>query len=368
MSKNMKTGLLSMQRIKNYGSFLQALSLKSILEEHGHEVDFIDIMPGKSYEGIDFYDSGEKDWNNQEFLTFRKKRDELMEQYGKKYLGLTAEKNYSNDYDFAIIGSDEVFNCIGNGNIGFTQQLFGKDVSRYTITYAASCGHTTYEQIKKYNLEEKVKEGLATLKKISVRDKNTYCFVKNIMKSNENIVENLDPVFIYDFKKHIPKIQINEDRYIVIYSYDYRLCNENEVKYIKEFASENGLKTIGLGLYQPWCDKNINVTPFELLEYFKRADYVITDTFHGAVFSIKYNKKFIGISRSSNANKFDDLLSHFHLEERKIKDMHKIQEIMDKDIQYELINQLIKQETDKSKKYIKTELEKAKLSCTNKRE
>lgn len=217
-------------------------------------------------------------------------------------------------------------------------------------------------------MEETVKEGLLTLKKISVRDKNTYCFVENIMKSNENIVENLDPVFIYDFKKYIPKMQINEDRYIVIYSYDYRLCNENEVKYIKEFASENGLKTIGLGLYQPWCDKNINVTPFELLEYFKRADYVITDTFHGAVFSIKYNKKFIGISRSSNANKFDDLLFHLHLEERKIKDMHKIQEIMDKDIQYELINQFIKQETDKSKKYIKTELEKAKLSCTNKRE
>ena len=307
---NMKTGILSMQRVKNYGSFFQALSLKSILEEYGNDVEFIDIQPGQVYKGIEFNDRGEKDWNNQEFVNFRKKRDDIIEQYGKKYLGLTDDKNFNNNYDFAIIGSDEVFNCIGNGNIGFTQQLFGKDVSNYTISYAASCGHTTYDQIKKYHLEEKVKEGLNCLKHISVRDKNTYHFVKKIIENNDKIVENIDPVFIYDFKKYMPKIQITETNYIIIYSYDYRLCNENEVKYIKEFASKNGLKTIGLGLYQPWCDKNINVTPFELLEYFKHADYVITDTFHGAVFSIKYNKKFVGISRSSNANKFNDLFNH----------------------------------------------------------
>ena len=358
----MKTGILSMQRVKNYGSFFQALSLKSILEEYGNDVEFIDIKSGQVYQGIEFNDRGEKDWNNQEFVSFRKKRDEIIAQYGKEYLGLTEEKNFRNDYDFVIIGSDEVFNCIGNGNIGFTQQLFGKDVSNYTITYAASCGHTTYEQIKQYSLEEKVKEGLECLKNISVRDKNTYSFVDKILKNKCKIIESLDPVFIYDFKEGMPQIEINKEKYIIIYSYDYRLCNDNEVKYIKEFAKKNHLKTIGLGLYQPWCDENINVTPFELLEYFKNADYVITDTFHGAVFSIKYNKKFVGISRSSNANKFNDLLSRFHLEERNIKDMNTLEKTIQKDIDYGPINKFIKEETDKSKKYIKTELEKAELS------
>lgn len=364
----MKTGILSMQRVKNYGSFFQALSLKSILEEYGNDVEFIDIKPGKVYKGIEFNDRGEKDWDNQEFVAFRKRRDEIIGQYGKRYLGLTEENNFCNDYDFAIIGSDEVFNCIGNGNIGFTQQLFGKDVSNYTITYAASCGHTTYDQIRKYQLEEKVKEGLDCLQNISVRDKNTYSFVEKILKNKHKILENLDPVFIYDFRKYMPKIEINEEKYIIIYSYDYRLCNENEVKYIKEFASKNHLKTIGLGLYQPWCNKNINVTPFELLEYFKNADYVITDTFHGAVFSIKYNKKFVGISRSSNANKFNDLLSRFHLEERNIKEMSTLEEIIKKEIDYEPINEFIIKETNKSKKYIKTELDKAETNHVDRRE
>ena len=37
-----KVGILSMQRIKNYGSFLQAYGLKKIIEELGHDVEFVD--------------------------------------------------------------------------------------------------------------------------------------------------------------------------------------------------------------------------------------------------------------------------------------------------------------------------------------
>ena len=43
----MKVGILSMQQITNYGSFLQAYGLKSIIEGLGHEVEFIDIVPGE---------------------------------------------------------------------------------------------------------------------------------------------------------------------------------------------------------------------------------------------------------------------------------------------------------------------------------
>lgn len=42
----MKVGILSMQRIKNYGSFLQAYGLKMIMENLGVEVKFVDYHPG----------------------------------------------------------------------------------------------------------------------------------------------------------------------------------------------------------------------------------------------------------------------------------------------------------------------------------
>lgn len=44
---NKKVGIMSMQRIINYGSFLQAYGLKSILEELGADVEFIDYHPGE---------------------------------------------------------------------------------------------------------------------------------------------------------------------------------------------------------------------------------------------------------------------------------------------------------------------------------
>ncbi|MBQ7813810.1 MAG: hypothetical protein IJ387_04860, partial [Thermoguttaceae bacterium] len=44
----MKVGVLSMQKILNYGSFLQAFSLKTQLERRGCDVYFIDIRAGKT--------------------------------------------------------------------------------------------------------------------------------------------------------------------------------------------------------------------------------------------------------------------------------------------------------------------------------
>ncbi len=346
-----------MQRVNNYGSFFQALSLKSILEELGNTVEFIDIKQGPIYKGIEYKDKGTKDWDNQEFVNFRKNRNEIISAFAKRYLALSEKKNFKNDYDFAIIGSDEVFNCIGNNDIGFTPQLFGENVSKYTITYAASCGHTTYKQIQENNLEGDIKKALNYLKNISVRDKNTLQFVRNIL--GKEAKENIDPVFIYNFDKYIPQEKFEPKDYIVIYSYDYRLCNEKEVNAIKKFAENHKLKTIGLGLYQPWCDENINVTPFELLNYFKHANYIITDTFHGAVFSIKYNKQFVGLSRTNNCYKFNDLLTRFHVDSQNIVNINQLESIINNKIDYQSINHFIEEETKKSRQYIQNELKNA---------
>lgn len=43
----MKIGILSMQRVVNYGSFLQAYALREVLTNLGHECYFVDIKPGK---------------------------------------------------------------------------------------------------------------------------------------------------------------------------------------------------------------------------------------------------------------------------------------------------------------------------------
>ena len=71
-------------------------------------------------------------------------------------------------------------------------------------------------------------------------------------------------------------------------------------------------------------------SPLEVLAYIKHADYVITDTFHGTVFSIKYQKKFGTIIRDSNRQKLGDLMEKFGVMERRICELEKIEEILNK--------------------------------------
>ena len=142
----------------------------------------------------------------------------------------------------------------------------------------------------------------------------------------------------------------------MIYAYDNRINNETEIKAIKSFAKKYNKQLISFGLYQRWCDKNIMCTPFELLSYFDSADYVITDTFHGTVISIKRNKQFATIVRDSNSNKLCDLLSRFDLEERQVSSITSLEDIITKAIDYDPINILLEAEKERSIEYLHSNL------------
>ena len=93
---------------------------------------------------------------------------------------------------------------------------------------------------------------------------------------------------------------------------------------------------------------------------------MITDTFHGAVFSIKYNRNFVGISRSSNCYKFNDLLSRFNLDSQNISNIEELETVIQNKIDYERINKWISEQTEKSREYLKSELNKAQIKIQNK--
>lgn len=98
--------------------------------------------------------------------------------------------------------------------------------------------------------------------------------------------------------------------YVIVYAYSGRITDE-ETAAIQEFAHKRGKKTLFIGVRQAFTDEYICVDPFTMLAYFINADYVITDTFHGTVFSIKYQIPFTTIIRESNKEKLSDLLLSF---------------------------------------------------------
>lgn len=353
----MKVAILSMQQVKNYGSFLQAYSLKHNIESLGHTCDFINIVPGEQLgeykiskfhkvkllfqrlAGIDFV---------KRFKTIK----EFQTRFSKEFLPeLGVQPGFNTKhYDVVVIGSDEVFNCAQKTWFGFSRQLFGDSLNAdKVITYAASFGATTVEKLMQLGIKDAVATLLKKLDKISIRDANSLETTKAL---TGNVPEkHLDPVFIYNYDHLLPPSVPLKD-YMIVYTYPGRITDKAEISAIKAFAKNKGLKLISIGHYFPWCDDVVVPHPFEVLAYFKNASYIVTDTFHGSVFSIKYNKQFATIIRGMNSNKLTHLLEQFNLSSRIIRNTDDLPTIMEKPIDYGSVNAMIAQETERSRQYL----------------
>lgn len=363
-----KIGILSMQRIKNYGSFLQAYALKNILIGLGHQVEFVDyhvdecvVQSESNYSLLRKFNKAiesllikGKFKNKMKYLCY--KRD-----YSKKYyplLGVGNELNYLPELDYLIIGSDEVFNCIqSNPNVGYSLELFGKDnKARHLISYAASFGNTTLDKICEYNIFDELKFYLSKFECISVRDNNSKSIIEKML--NKEPFVNLDPVLIYDFNNDL-KIQnkrIFNFKYIVLYGYNGRFTKE-ECLMIKKIARDGNLKIVCLGGLQHWCDYFYDASPLDVINLFKYSEFVITDTFHGSILSIINNKQFVSLIRNTgygNSQKMYDLLARLKLEDRICENLDNLLYILSKKIDWEVTNSIIKKERINTIKYFKT--------------
>ena len=323
-------GILSMQRVINYGSFLQAYALKQLLLQNGaDEVYFIDIEKGRELPGFEYSKSQSK-WHKLKRLLqiiftgllFQKIRDRKFSKRLKKSIEdcfpiLELDKPAPKEFDLVVIGSDEVFNCCQPAPWGYTLQLYGRVLNaKKVVSYAGSFGHTRYEQLVQLGIDKEIGETMKTMAAISVRDQNSYDIVEKLTGIKAEM--HLDPVLIYGYEKEITERKINyPEKYMVVYSYQGRIKDKKEIKEITSFAKEHKLKLISIFCRYDWCDEAIiPETPFDVLGWFKGAEYVVTDTFHGTIFSIITGRKFVTLVRKDNGEKINSLLRQLGLEAR----------------------------------------------------
>lgn len=368
-----KVGILSMQRIINYGSFLQAYGLKMMLEELGHDVQFVDYRVGAPLVGGDKQKTGLAGKINKgvEALSYDAPMKQKIQfvlykkQFAEKYhdiLGLTKEPNYTPTLDVLVIGSDEVFNCVqANPNVGYSPELFGKDnKAKKTITYAASFGNTTLKKLEQHGKVQEVGSLLKRMDTISVRDENTGSMVKSL--SGKEVNYHLDPVLAYDFIgkcKLIPKINPSE-KYMILYAYSGRI-SKDEAAWVSAYAKKKGLKVYAIGGVQKCADRYIDCSPFEVLSYFLNAEEVITDTFHGTIFSVITKRPFVTLVRKSkgdsygNEEKLTDLLKRLELEDRITYDISNAAKILQQSVDYKSVNTVLKMQREKTMEYLREE-------------
>lgn len=196
------------------------------------------------------------------------------------------------------------------------------------IAYAASFGTDEWE----YSKEEtsKCAELIKRFNFISVREQSAIGICKDKFGVEPDFV--LDPTLLLS-RNHYEELVNNENLKdfkgeIFCYILDK---TEEKSNIIKRISKHIDKKTFGL--------ESNAVGVLYWLKAFMDAKFIITDSFHGSVFSIIFNKPFITIgNKSRGMTRFNSLFSTFNLQDRLLLDNKFLIDIVDKDIDWRKIN------------------------------
>lgn len=343
----MNIGLVTVYYTENCGSVLQAFALKSKIEELGGNCTIISTQ--NKYSGHSY-----KRFIKNIIKAIRYKKSVKASIY-KYYNYEKFIKNEfkvkkiqsSSKFDAILIGSDTVWDAQSEYFLESKELFWGSkftDVRLYS--YAASISNCPYQVLDNMDF---VLPSLQKMKKISVRDNYTLDYVKS--RTNKDVYLNCDPTFFFNQEFYLQFCKkINDDNYLLLYLFDEP--TEEEKKNIIDFARKFNLKIIsliGMGKYISFADEYVESTIENFLSYFYNASYIVTNTFHGSVFSIIFNKQFVVLDYKKN--KIIDLLDSLDLSDR-INSVS-IEDVLLKKIDCDRVNNSIKIKREKSEDYLR---------------
>lgn len=355
----MKYGIITHYDVHNHGALLQLNALIKVLNQYHIEAEALQF--DKNY---DFLGVGLKSKYNISVRSFGVYSRYLLEHGIKRTLFNLKKKQlldafkvreyltgrYYTAYpelDAVIIGSDEVFAL----HTGPTPVFWGHGCpTQKVFSYAGCFGPTTLEDIKRLHCEAFVRSGLECMVGLGMRDRNSMDIVRKLVTKDPVLV--VDPVILYGYAAEINSFQpVGLPAYLLVYAYDNHMNTPEEISMIKEYAGKHHLRIVSAGFYHGWADYNLNADPVALLRYFKYARCVVTDTFHGSVMSIITHRN-VAVKLRGNANKLQNLLEEYKLTERIIDNVHGLDDIFGKDIDYSSVCDEVSRRRDASLDYL----------------
>lgn len=340
-------GIITHYGVHNHGAQLQLFALITMLRNKGHECAALQFEKDYRYMGKEAKNKYSISIKSLPYYAkyllskgvgktlFNIEKKRIFDNFRTFHniLGVHYEKFYG---DLTIVGSDEVFSF----ETGVTDAFWGKNChSKKLVSYAASFGPTTTNEIYEKHLEQYVSDGLNRFSFLSVRDRNSANIVSEFSKNQ--VIINCDPVIFYGYSKEIEKYSkcLKKTKpYILVYSYDNNMNTNEDISLIRSVSKALNLPVYSVGFYHRWCDKNINANPLELLGWFKNASYIITDTFHGTVLSLITHSLFATKVRG-NSNKLCNLLAEYGLENRIFANSDLCLKILKTPVDYDTVEQ-----------------------------
>lgn len=348
----------------NYGSALQAFALQHKLKQLGADVSLIEPKNVKVKEKniikkLFLFFRPEKHYG-----PFRKVRRYIQRKiYIDKYKKINdfIENNIktielddciseiNKENSVLLAGSDQIWSILNHPIDGFYLFDFINSKNVKKVSYAASIGVSTLDvSQKKY-----FRKALQSFDAVSFRERNAYETLKNEL-SNPVVRQDLDPTLLHTGKfwaSVAGKRQYNRS-----YVFIYMLRPSNQVvRVAKRIAKKYNLDILYTGLYvnhylgiKTIADIGVE----EFLSYILNADYVVTNSFHGTVFSILFGKKFFSVKISSTSSRVENLLDIVGLSRFLISDVSDI-DMVEAEYNVDYVNERLSEERNKSLKYLK---------------
>ena len=359
----MKVGILTWYKAINHGAVLQTYASCKMLKQLGCIPVVLDYSWNLS-------EANKKDWREilrklsiQKVLwrvkvkKFFDEKEMVFSEFRKNNLPLGNKYSEEKNLDAVYIGSDMVFDL----SEGYNPYMYGINVpAPYIFSYAASFGYTNLKKFKVHPHVDTVKNAICNMNAIGYRDANTkeicdYC------GTDAKMVENVDPVLAYGFLEEVNSWDSGKwikRNYLLIYAYESTMNDSVEVNTIKNIARTEGLEIISCGYHHKWCDECVNADPKEFLEIIKQAKYVVTDTFHGTVFSLIMHKQLCTIVRT-NGFKIKHLLNSCRLSNIIANEPDEIFNILHNENDYTKFDEWREQEAKNSMSFIQDNIRQA---------
>jgi len=344
----MRIGILTVPFNNNYGGFLQAFALKKILTAMGHEVIFINRRRNKrnNYKTKIKYILTKLHLREDKVkkisrYTDQFKRDYLYPITKEYYTTQELKKCLNYKFDYVVVGSDQVWRYrYAKDSIDdfYCNFLSGTGIPHFS--YAASMGTDEMEYPKdKIEICSKL---LKTFKAISVREQSTV----DILKSHFGVKDAqvvLDPTLLLDKQIYIDLFKNQYTGCKKPYICTYVLDEDSELRTaIEEFALRHQLEIINMRAQTGNLKDIKEIEPVEKwLSALYYSHYVITDSFHGTVFSLIFNKPFVVYGNAvRGTTRLKDLLGRLELSNRLVSKSLDIHNILDTCIEWEYIEKL----------------------------
>jgi coenzyme F420-reducing hydrogenase beta subunit len=250
----------------------------------------------------------------------------------------------SKDGVFVGIGGDQIWAKTWHDRVWFSG-FSGVDADK-KICFSPSFGSDQLSEEYLYSMVDELKQ----IEFLAVRESSGASYINHYTGKKANVI--CDPVVSLtkeEWETYISRSLVRKIKGRFAFCYFLGKINEEQKKWITQYCKDNELQIIDVSIHG--VSKRQAVDPLQFVNYINSAALVMTDSFHGLMFSLVMNSPVLLFERKGGEkmnNRINEIVDRYDLDERKFNVFQKNPEL---NMSFDKINRILKDERDKAHKY-----------------